>query len=283
MPASPSSSAQAARKAVAERLRELMLDAGLNGKQLAALCGWTPAKTSRIINAKTPPSDADIRAWCAACGADDQAADLIARSRQADAMFLEWRRMERSGLRQAQQAVRPLYERTRSFRAYAPWVLPGMVQTRAYTTRVLTAIRDRRGLVDDVEAAVDERMDRQHILYEGRHRFALLIEESVLRNGLGGRPVMLEQLRHLLAVGRLPNVSLGVVPMRPDRDNGWPVEGFWIYDQTQVNVELVSGYLTITQPSEITMYERVFAELSDVAVRGAPARALITAAIDALG
>ncbi|MFG2910927.1 helix-turn-helix domain-containing protein [Kitasatospora sp. NPDC048286] len=283
MPDSPSSSAQAARKAVAQRLRELMLDAGLNGKQLAARCGWTGAKTSRIINAKTPPSDADIRARCAACGADDQAGDLIARSRQADAMFLEWRRMERSGLRQAQQSVRPLYERTRSFRAYTPWVVPGLLQTRAYTTAILTAIRDRRGLADDVEAAVDERMDRQHILYEGRHRFALLIEESVLRNGLGGQPVMLEQLRHLLTAGRLPNVSLGVVPMRPDRDSAWPVEGFWIYDQAQVNVELVSGYLTITQPSEIAMYEKVFTELSDLAVRGAPARALITAAIDALG
>ncbi|MGW4897189.1 Scr1 family TA system antitoxin-like transcriptional regulator [Kitasatospora sp. NPDC004240] len=121
---------------------------------------------------------------------EDRAADLIARSRQAGAMFLEWRRMERSGLRQAQQSVRPLYERTRHFRAYAPWVLPRLLQTRAYTTRVLTAIRDRRGLADDVEAAVGERMDRQHILHEGRHRFALLIEESALRNGLGGRPVM---------------------------------------------------------------------------------------------
>lgn len=191
----------------------------------------TGTKTSRIIYAKTPPSDADTRAWCASCGADDQAADLIARSRQADAMFLEWCRTERSGLRQAQQSVRPLYERTRSFRSYAPWVLPGILQTRAYTTAILTAIRDRRGLADDVEAAVDERMKRQHILHEGRHCFAPLIEESVLRNGLGGRPVMLGRLRHLLTVGRLPNVSMGVVPMRPDRDNGWPVEGFWIHDE----------------------------------------------------
>lgn len=283
MSSSPSSSAQAARKAVADRLRELMLDAGLTGKELAARCGWTPAKTSRIINAKTPPSDQDIRAWCTACAADGQAGDLIAQSRQADSMYVEWRRMERSGLRQAQEAVRPLYERTRRFRTYAPWVLPGIVQTRAYTTAILTAIRNRRGLLDDVEAAVDERMDRQHILHNGRHRFAVLIEESVLRNGLGGRPVMLEQLRHLLAVSRLPNVSLGILAMRPDRDGAWPVEGFWIYDTAQVNVELVSGYLTITQPSEIAMYEQVFSELSGLALRGAAARALIAAAIDTLG
>ncbi|MEU9003211.1 helix-turn-helix domain-containing protein, partial [Streptomyces sp. NPDC048551] len=29
------------------------------------------SKSSRIARGKTPPSDADIRAWCAACGADD--------------------------------------------------------------------------------------------------------------------------------------------------------------------------------------------------------------------
>lgn len=283
MPISPSSSAQAGRKAVADRLHELMLDAGLTGKQLAARCGWTPATTSRIINAKTAPCDQQIRTWCAACGAEDQAADLIAQSRQAEAMFLEWRRMERTGLRQAQESVRPLYERTRAFRAYASWLVPGIVQTRAYTTAVLSAIRDRRGLADDVEAAVDERMDRQHILYRGHHTFALLIEESVLCSGLGGRPVMLEQLRHLLAVSRLPNASLGILPMRADRDRAWPIESFWIYDHKQANVELVSGYLTITRPSEIAMYEKAFCDLSDIALRGAAARELITRAINTLG
>src|SRR5690242_8676978 len=107
MPTSPYSSAQAARLAVAARLRELMLDAGLRSGELAVRCGWSTAKSSRIINAKTPPSDADIRAWCAACGAEDQIADLIARTRAADSMYMEWRRMERTGLRQAQESRRP--------------------------------------------------------------------------------------------------------------------------------------------------------------------------------
>jgi len=48
-------------------------------------------------------------------------------------------------------------------------------------------------------------------------------------------------------------------------------------------VELVSGWLTLTQPREIAMYGKTFSELSEIAVRGAQARALITAAIDALG
>ncbi|MFC9930225.1 helix-turn-helix domain-containing protein [Streptomyces sp. NPDC127190] len=283
MPSSPSSSAQAARKAVAERLRELMLDAGLQGRELAALCGWHPSKTSRIINATTAPADGDIRAWCRACGADEQADDLIAKSRAADSMYTEWRRMERTGLRAAQEAVRPIYERTQRFRVYSSWLLPGLLQTRAYTTAILSAIRDRRGLVGDVDSAVDERMARQHVLVEGNHRFAFLIEESVLRNGLGGPDVMREQLEHLLTTDRRPNISIGIVPMQPVREKAWPVEGFWIYDMAQVSVELVSGYLTITQPSEIAMYGRAFTELGGIAVHGAKARQLIKDAVGALG
>lgn len=189
--------------------------------------------------------------------------------------------MERAGLRRAQEARLPLYERTSRFRSYSSWLVPGMVQTRAYTTAALTAIQQRRGLVDDVEEAVTARLERQHVLYEGGRRFAFLVEESVLRCGIGGREVMAGQLGFLITVGSLPNVSLGIVPMRPDRSR-WPAEGFWIFDMEQVNVELVSGYLTITQPHEIGMYSQTFSELAALAVHGGAARALITAAIDSL-
>ncbi|WRO12536.1 DUF5753 domain-containing protein [Streptomyces cyaneofuscatus] len=158
-----------------------------------------------------------------------------------------------------------------------------MIQTQPYTTAALQAIQKRRGLaVDDVAEAVAPRMERQRVLYEGNRRFAFLVEESVLRNGIGGAEVMAEQLAHLASLGSLPHVSLGVVPMAADRER-WPAEGFWLYDAAQVNVELISGYLTITQPGEVAMYAEAFAELASLAVYGASARSLIAAAADALG
>ncbi|MEU3408863.1 Scr1 family TA system antitoxin-like transcriptional regulator [Streptomyces sp. NPDC006670] len=75
----------------------------------------------------------------------------------------------------------------------------------------------------------------------------------MLRNGLGGPELQEEQLRHLLSVGSLPSVSLGVVPTRTGRSR-MPVEGFWIFDTSQVNVELVSVYLTLTQPTAVAAY-----------------------------
>lgn len=282
MAVSPSSSAQQARQALADRLAELCRDAGLSGRDIAARCGWHPSKSSRIMNARTPPSADDIRAWCQACGAEDQTADLIASLRTAEGMWVGWRRMERAGLKQAQEARLPLFERTHRFRSYSSWFVPGLIQTYGYTEAVLRAVQRRRVEVDDVSEAVAVRMERQRVLYEGDRRFAFLVEESVLRNGIGGADVQIGQLGHLLTVGTLPNVSLGVVPMRADRSR-MPVEGFWIFDSAQVNVELVSGYLTITQPSEVAMYADTFAELADLAVYGANARARITAAMDSLG
>lgn len=196
-------------------------------------------------------------------------------------MFVEWRRMERTGLRRAQESVLPLYERTTRFRAYSPNFTLGLIQTYEYTEDVLRAVQRRRVAVDDVADAVAVRMERQRVLDDGHRRFAFLVEESVLRNGLGDAETQAEQLEHLLTVGALPNVSVGVIPARMGRSR-MPVEGFWIYDTAQVNVELVSGYLTLTQPSEVKAYADAFAELADMAVYGVKARALIMRVRDAL-
>jgi transcriptional regulator with XRE-family HTH domain len=283
MPTPPSSSsAWQARQTLGARLGEIRTDAGLTGRALAHLCGWHESKVSRIEHAKTTPSADDIRAWCQHCGAPAQADDLVAFLRSVEGMFIEWRRMEHTGLRHAQESVLPLWERTRLFRAYSSWLIPGAVQTQAYTRAVLRALAERRELPDDVEDAVAVRTDRLRLLREGGRRFLVLMEEPVLRNVIGGTDVMAGQLGHLITVASLPTVSLGIIPMGLDRDAMWPVEGFWIYDDKQVNVELVSGWLTITQPREITMYAQTFAKLSDLAARGAHARKLITAAIDTL-
>ena len=284
MPTPPSSSsAWQARQALGARLGELRRDAGLTGRALAR-----PVRLARVegLADRARPDGAVSRRHprvVRALRSPAEAEDLIAFLRTVEGMFIEWRRMERTGLRRAQEAVLPLWERTRLFRAYSSWLIPGAVQTSAYTTAVLRAIAARRELPDDVEDAVAVRADRLRLLREGDHRFLVLIEESVLRNVIGGPEVMAGQLGHLITVASLPSVSVGIIPMGLDRDAVWPVEDFWIFDDRQVNVELVSGWLTLTQPREIAMYAQTFGELSEIAVRGAQARALITAAIDALG
>jgi hypothetical protein len=279
-----SSSALEARAVLAARLDEIARDAGLNGKQIAASphCRWSPAKSSRLRTGRTSPSPADIEAWCRACGAEEQAPDLIAFLKAVEGMFIEWRRMERAGLRRAQQERLPLYERTHHFRSYASWLIPGLIQTSEFTAATLRAVQIRRRVKDDIDAAVDARIERQKVLADGGRRFAFLIEEAALHSAPSSAEVMAGQLGRLLEIATQPNISLGIVPMKVNRPRG-PAENFWIFDAAQVNVELVSGYLTITQAREIALYAAAFTEFSEIARYGAGARALITRALSRLG
>ncbi|MYZ36510.1 MULTISPECIES: helix-turn-helix transcriptional regulator [unclassified Streptomyces] len=283
MPLSPSSSAHQARAALAERLRELRLDAGITGKELAARCGWSVAKSSRIENARTPPSDADIRAWCTACGADGQAADLVAANRQADSMYVQWKRLQRTGMKRLQEVSTPLYERTRLFRVYASNVVPGFLQTPGYATALMGSIAGFRGTPDDVSEAVEARIRRSRVVYEGDHRFATLIEEHVLHHRIGDAEVMAGQLGNLLASMALPSMVLGIIPVGVPREQViWPLEQFTVFDDARVHVELLAAKVTVTAPSELDIYLRAFTRLTELAVHGAEARALIVKAIDAL-
>ncbi|AZK93500.1 MULTISPECIES: helix-turn-helix domain-containing protein [Streptomyces] len=283
MPGSPTTSVQEARAALAERLRALRLDAGITGKQLAAACGWSAAKSSRIAAGRTSPSDDDIRAWCRACGAEDLTADLIAARRQADSMYVEWRRLQRTGMRRLQEASRPLYERTRSFRVYASGVIPGYLQTPGYARALMGTIARFRGTPDDVDDAVKARIRRSQAVLHGNHRFATLIEENVLHHRVGDTEVMAGQLGHLLASMALPSMSIGIVPSAAAREQVmWPVEQFTAFDDDRVHVELLAAKVTVTAPGELEVYHRAFARLARLAVHGAHARALIVRAIDAL-
>ena len=210
MPLPPSSSsAWQARQALGARLGEIRKDADLTGRALALLCGWHESKVSRIEHARTAPSADDIREWCQHCGAAGEIDDLLASLRSVEDMFVEWRRMERTGLKRAQQAVLPLWERTKVFRVYSSWIVPGAAQTGDYTKAVLKSIAARRSLPDDTDEAAAVRADRLRLLREGDHRFFIVIEESVLRTVIGGAEVMAGQLGHLITSCRFPRCRSG--------------------------------------------------------------------------
>src|SRR5207248_740151 len=130
--------------------REIRIHAGLTARDLGRLMGRHGSKISRIEHGTVTPSAADIRTWCTHCGAPDEAADLVASALVVDGMFIEWHRIERTGLRQEQEAILPIFDRTQRFRAYSSWLVPGVLQTSAYTRAVLEEVTRQRGLPDDI-------------------------------------------------------------------------------------------------------------------------------------
>ncbi|MFI6873584.1 helix-turn-helix domain-containing protein [Streptomyces sp. NPDC050400] len=278
----PSTSVQAAREGVAARLYELRRDAGLTGRALARALNWQASKVSRLQSGTTPPSDDDIRAWCLACDAGHEIPDLIAANRDADSMYVEWRRVQRAGLRRLQESRVPLFEQTTTFRVYTSSVIPGLLQTREYARALLGQISDFHGTVNDVDEAADARLRRSEIIRKSGKRFAFLIEEAVLRDVVGDVETMAGQLGYLMTAMAFPSVSVGIIPAGPPR-RMWKLETFNIYDDTRVSVELLSAAVTVTAPGEIALYEAAFAKQGERAIVGAPARALISDAINSLG
>jgi len=282
MPISPSSSVQRAREQLAERLRDIRLDARLTARALSAAAGWHEAKTSRIESAKKAPSEDDIRTWCRVCGAERATSDLIAASRSADSMYTEWRRLQPAGMRRDQENRLPLHERTKVLKAYVGTVVPGFLQTPEYATALLSAISDFHGTPDDIAEAVAVRMQRKRLMQSGGRRYIAILEEAVLWQVIGDAEVMAGQLGHLLEATTFPTLSLGVIPFGTAGRPVWPLEAFTVFDDTRIYVELLSAQVTVTTPSEIVLYARAFEKLSGLALYGEAARARITDAIRAL-
>jgi transcriptional regulator with XRE-family HTH domain len=277
-----SSAARQAQEALGARLRELRKDAGLSGRALAAITGQHFTRVSKIEHGVQSPSDADIRNWCRACGADDQIPDLVATARAVESAYLEFRRQARTGMR---RVLGPhtvsLYERTELFRIYEHNVIPGLFQTADYAGAMLSFWIGFLNTPNDLEAAVAARMERQHVIYQRNKHFDVVIEEQALRTWFGSAEVQAGQLDRLLAVMSLPTVSLGIIPLMTER-SGIASAGFWIFDGSLVALEIPTASIEATRPQEIELYAKMFEHLRSAAVFGQAARALVIKALKEL-
>ncbi|MGP2439074.1 helix-turn-helix domain-containing protein [Streptomyces sp. JW3] len=274
-----SSQAQEAREALGARLRGFRKDAGfMSGRALARALGWQESKVSRLENGKQNASEEDIRDWCTATGNSDQIDDLIATVRHIDELWLEWRRQLATGAEKRQKAALPVYSKTKIFRIWHPTLIWGTLQTAEYAAATFQQVRDFYEIPDDIEAATEKRLERQQYLYKGGRIFNVLLAEQALYTNFGGPEVMRGQLDRLLAVMRLPRLSLGVIP-RSAPTRIWPGNSFSMFDERLVLVETYSAEFSVTQPREIDLYTKAFALLKQSAVYGASVRDLILAAI----
>ena len=274
MSTSPSDAARKAQQALGLRLRELRRDVGLSGRELAAATGWHFTRVSKIENGVQAPTDKDLRTWCAACSVEEQVPDLIAQARAVESMYMEFKRRTRAGMKQLLQAGGDLFERTERFRIYEHNVIPGLFQTAAYATELLSFWIDFLETRNDIEAAVAARMERQAVLYRGDKTFSVVLEEAAIRTQFGTSGTMSGQLDRLLSVMTMPNISFGIVPLMVQRRTVGST-GFWIFDDALVSLETPTAGIDVSQPQEVALYERMFEHLRQPALYGHAARRLI--------
>lgn len=271
---SSSSSAQRARQALADQLREIRKDAGLTGLALADRAGIHRTTVAKIEHGQRSPTAEQVRAWCAACGAEGQVDDLLSSLRTVESAYVEWRRVQRTGFRRLQETMTDLYVQSADIRSYSGTVVPGLLQTPDYCRAVLSRIGEHHGTRDDINSAIEVRMNRRELLRDGTRRFVCVLEESVLHHRIGSADVMREQLDFLLDVMSWPAIAVQVVPFGVDRPQ-WPIETFMMFDDHTVRVELLSARVQVEAAYELDWYRRSFTTLAGMAVAGQYARRLI--------
>lgn len=266
-------------QALGARLRGFRKDAGFDsGRAFARATAWQESKVSRIENGRQRPSEEDLRVWCEATGQGDQTGDLVAIVRHVDELWVEMRRALKTGAAKRQNSSLPVYAKSKLFRIWHPTVVWGTLQTTEYAAKVFEQVVNYYDIPNDSEEAVAKRLERQQYLYRGDRIFNVLLGEQALYTNFGGPEVMKGQLDRLLAVMRLPRLSLGIVP-RSTPTTLWPGNSFSMFDDKLVLVETYSAELSVSQPREIEMYAKAFTLLKQSAVYGAAVRDLILGAV----
>ena len=270
---------------LATRLRALRAQAGLSGKDLADANGWAQSKVSRIENGKqTQISDADIEAWARTCGADAQTVrELLSKRDEARAWHATFKSRMNHGQAPVQRSYNDRVADSSLIRHFETVYVPGPLQIPDYARRVLTEMIPLHELqIDDVDAAVEERMQRSQSLYDPAKRWEFLLAEPVLRWLLCPPQVMRAQLDRLQTVIGLERVRFGIVPMGVELATA-PQNSVQIYTgkETVAVTETYIGELW-HRDEQAEAYGRALDRQWKDAVEGDAARRLLTAAATTL-
>ncbi|MGW3105203.1 helix-turn-helix domain-containing protein [Streptomyces sp. NPDC001100] len=125
---------------------------------------------------------------------------------------------------------------------YATKAVPGLLQADEYARAVFTMWRPLLAQ-DVIEERVAARLARQEIFSRmPQPTISFVIEESVLRRPLGGRPVMRGQLEQILLFGQRRNVEIQVMPTELEEHAG--LEGPFTLIETRDGrrIAYVEGY-----------------------------------------
>ena len=267
---------QTAREALGARLRELRIEAGLEGKNLAGKLGCQPSKVSRLQNGKQTPTAADLTAWAQACGRPEVEAELhgLRAGLEMKQRHRSWRRQLAGGHRGRQEIAVRQTDATKAIRGLEVSRVPGLFQTPEYARVIFDSNAEFRGIPPTTEAAVEARMRRQESLYDPAKTFRFLVCEAALYHRSCPADVMAEQLDRLYNLVGQRRIELGILPFGAQLRRTAP-HAFWIYDRRLVIVETISEELWLTGEEDIQLYERAWDWLAESAEYGASARRLI--------
>ncbi|MFF4874941.1 helix-turn-helix domain-containing protein [Micromonospora sp. NPDC000668] len=273
------------RRQLGRALRELRTEARMTLDGAAEALHCSRQKMWRIETGLGPVRALDVKAMCELYGATpDLAGALTALASETKAKG--WWHSYGLAIPTWFEMYVGLESVASKLRGYDESLVPGLLQVPAYTQGVYQNRRDMSE--DEFEQVLAVRRQRKALLTRRLPKAPALysvLSEAVLLRNIGGRVAMAEQLRHLLELAELPNVSIRVLPLAAGAQYGalagtfmmldFPLRNRVVPEPSVVYCESLTGALYLDRPAEIASYERVWSSLDSLVLDGGQSRQLI--------
>lgn len=252
------------RRRLAVELHRLRTAAGKTLDDVADYLECSATKVSRIESGHVGARIQDVRDMLdlyGVTGAEREALlDLVRQSRQKG-----WWHTYADMIPEALRTMIGLEDEATTIWTYEVHLVPGLLQTPAYSRAIMTTRRDDPPEV--VERGMQVRTTRKAVLArEHPPSYWAVLDEAVLRRPLGGAEVMEEQYSHLISMAASPDVTVQVVPFEAGADAGgsfpFVILGFAdLAEPKVVYAELLTQAFYLNKAEEVGRYLAQFDNL----------------------
>jgi transcriptional regulator with XRE-family HTH domain len=215
---------------------------------------------SRIENGKRPPTE-NVAAAC-----DDA-------FRERKGWFTEYYQ-ELLGWSEVPAAFRSwaeFEEKAALLRVWKPGNMHGLLQTEDYARAVIATVRGASA--ETAAARLANRMERQRrvLLRDAPPEVWFIVDQLSLYRCVGSPEIMAAQMRHLVEVAAMPNVTLQVLPAIEHPANA---SEFIVADNAAYAEHVVCGYV-FTDDQTVSSLNKLFSTILSECYRASESVALI--------
>ncbi|MFG1704465.1 helix-turn-helix domain-containing protein [Nonomuraea sp. M3C6] len=249
------------RRRLAAELRRLRTERDMSMQLVAERMDMTAASLSRIETGRRGIRPRDLRILLDLYDVTETERETLL-SLAREAQQKGWWQQYGNVLPSEYATLIGLEAEASTVRNYEQSLVPGLLQTEAYTRAITTAFRPSDS-PEEIDRLVAVRLKRQERLDESAFNLSAIISEAVIHQHVGTPAIRADQLRHLANANRRPNVMIQVLPFRAGEHaaltGSFSIVGFPApSDMDIVYLENMTSAVYLEEPSEVRRYESVF-------------------------
>ncbi|MGA5374921.1 helix-turn-helix domain-containing protein [Streptomyces griseoincarnatus] len=200
----------ARRRRLSIELKKLREKSALTCAQVGQALDWSGSKVNRMETGSGRVQPSDVDALCRFYDTSEELREFL-KSLAREAKTRGWWQVHGAGVPEWFNIYIGLEQDASTLRQYQCEVLPGLMQIEAYAREL--HMTGAHMSAEDIDRAVRVRLERQDMLTRPDAPDAwFVVNEGAVRNVIGDREVMRDQLEKVLEAADLPSVTLQVLP-----------------------------------------------------------------------